>query len=65
MRDFLSRLLSWAFGLFVSRTKAAGATEERAKINEQSAAQLERQTAVIKRPVTNDEVQKSLEDGTF
>lgn len=63
--DIFLRFASWLFGLFVSRTREAGAEEQRAKTNEQNTARLERQNAVVNRPVTNDDLQKSLKDGSF
>lgn len=61
----LFRFASWLFGLFVNRTRAEGAAEERRKINEANTARLERQDAVANRPVTNDELRKSLKGGSF
>lgn len=57
--------LRWVLSLFVARTKAAGATEERQKINQANTKRLERQDVVAKRPVTDDQLQKSLKDGSF
>lgn len=61
----LSRLAAWALSLFQQRERAAGATEEREKISQDNAARLERQDAVIERPVTDEALQKSLRDGSF
>lgn len=63
--DALLRFVSWVFGFFVNRTREAGAKEERQKINVENAERLERQNAVVNKPVSNDELQKSLKDGTF
>lgn len=63
--DTFFRLMSWFIGLFVARTRAAGAAEERTKINDASEAQLKRRNEVAQRPVTDEQLDKSLRDGTF
>lgn len=62
--------LSVVLGLFaiaigLKRVRDAGAREERERANVENAAHLERQDAVANRPVTDDELQKSLKDGSF
>lgn len=47
------------------RVRDAGAREEREHANAENAARLARQDAVANRPVTDDELQKSLKDGSF
>lgn len=65
MAQLFLRFIAWVFGLFVSRTRAEGAKEERAKINTDSAAHLKRQDAVANKPVSDDDLRKSLKDGSF
>lgn len=47
------------------RARDAGAREEREHNAAENAARLERQNAVVNRPVTDDELEKSLKDGSF
>lgn len=63
--QFFLRFLAWAFSLFVGSERAAGAKEERQKIEAEDAAHLKRQTEVLNRPVSNDDLRKSLKDGSF
>lgn len=53
----------WA--AFIAKTQADGAREERAAINKQSAEIQQRRDEVIDKPVTDDELRKSLKDGSF
>lgn len=62
---FLSRIAAWAFAVFVQRTRAAGAAEEREKIETAHEAHQQRQDKVANRPVSDDDLQKSLKDGSF
>lgn len=63
---FLSVVLGlFALAIGLKRVRDAGAREERERANAENAARLERQDAVVNRPVTNDELQKSLKDGSF
>lgn len=63
--NFLKKFVTWLFGLFVTRTREAGAAEERERINETNTARIKRQDEVVKKPVTDDDLQKSLKDGSF
>ena len=59
------RLAAWLnqFLGFVDRETAK--QEERKRIAEANAARLERQNEVAKKPVSDDELRKSLRDGSF
>jgi len=63
--NWLFRFVSWVFGLFVKRTRAAGAEEQRMKTNNENLARLQRQNTVAQKPVTDAELDKNLRDGTF
>lgn len=63
--SYVLAFLRWLFGLFVSETKAAGAAEERERTDVANEAHLARQDEVANRPVSDEQLQKSLRDGTF
>lgn len=59
------RALVTLWEAFLAKTRSEGARAEREEINRQSAEQLQRQNEVANKPVSDEELQKSLKDGTF
>ncbi len=59
------RLAAWLNQFLTWSGKEQAKLEERKRIAEANAARLERQNEVVKKPVSDDELRKSLRDGSF
>ncbi len=59
------QIIGGLWAAFIASTKAAGGAEERVRTNQANTERLERQDAVANKPVSDDELKKSLKDGSF
>lgn len=59
------KLIAWLSQFIDWLNRQEAVLKERERIDAENKARLARQNEVAKKPVTNDELKKSLEDGTF